>query len=218
MISSKKTVQVTFLLDPTNNWIEEMLRNEHRIQEIDGYFFKIEHDHTKVADQDVVFILGYTRILDRSFLDLNHINLVVHESDLPEGKGFSPVQWQILEGKNAIPICLIEAGDKVDTGDIILKSTFTVSPTDLYDEIRLKQAKASFDLMFNFLVLYPDFQRESQSGKSSFYNRRTQLDGELDIDKSIREQFDLLRIGNNEDWPSFFFINGEKFVVKIYNG
>ena len=29
-------------------------------------------------------------------------------------------------------------------------------------------------------------------------------DGELDISKKIQENFNLLRVGNNDAWPSFF--------------
>ena len=209
---------VTFLLDPTNNWIEELLRNERRILDNDGYDFQIEHDPSKIADQDIVFILGYTKILDRSFLDRNHLNLVIHESDLPGGKGFAPVQWQILEGKTEIPICLIEAAEEVDAGDVIVKSAFPISRHDLYDEIRNRQAQASFDLIVDFLARYPEVERTPQTGESFFYKKRTEKDNELDIDKSIREQFNLLRVGNNEDWPSYFVIDGKKYVLKIYRG
>ena len=46
-----------------------------------------------------MFVIGYTKILPKEFLEGNKLVLVIHESDLPKGKGFSPVQWQILEGK-----------------------------------------------------------------------------------------------------------------------
>ena len=41
-------------------------------------------------------------------------------------------------------------------------------------------------------------------------------DSELDIKKSIEENFNLLRIGNNEKWPSFFNYKGKKYIIKIY--
>jgi len=198
--------------------MEDHLRTEWHVLDSDRYDFKIELDHTKVADQDVVFILGYTRILDNSFLKRNRLNLVIHESNLPEGKGFAPVQWQILEGKNEIPICLIEAIGEVDAGDIILQSEFSIQEHDLDDEIRTKQAKASFDLVDIFLKDYPEFNRTPQSGDSSFYERRRGKHNELDIDKSIREQFNLLRIANNKSWPSFFVIDGKKYILRIYHG
>ena len=88
-------MNIAFLLDKENNWIEpyvlSYVQNKNNI--------RLEYDHNKVLNNDIVFILGYTKILSKDFLNNNKLNLVIHESDLPKGKGFSPVQWQILEGK-----------------------------------------------------------------------------------------------------------------------
>ena len=208
--------KVTFLFDPLNDWIEAFLDSERRIFDINGFDFEVSKRHEVVRDQDLVFILGYTKILGGDFLLSNRLNLVVHESDLPNGKGFAPVQWQLLEGKTEIPICLIEATEQVDSGDILCRSSFEILKTDLYEDIRAKQAKASFDLIFRFLSAYPNLEREKQTGDGHFYRRRTAKDNELDPALSIEEQFNILRIGNNEDWPSYFFIDGKKFILKIY--
>ena len=63
------------------------------------YLFKIESNFKKIKNQNIVFILNYTKILPKSFLLKNNLNLVVHTSELPKGKGFAPLQWQILENK-----------------------------------------------------------------------------------------------------------------------
>jgi methionyl-tRNA formyltransferase len=208
--------QVTFLLDKSNNWIENHLVESTAFLSDTSYNFQISHDHLHVDNQDIVFILGYTKILNNNFLVKNRLNLVIHESDLPLGKGFAPVQWQILDGKKEIPICLLEATEQIDSGDILFKSSFNLSGYELYTEIRLMQAKATFKAISEFLNIYPNFTRTKQLGNDSFYPRRTTKDSELNIDKPLREQFNLLRIGNNEDWPSFFFIDDQKYILKIY--
>lgn len=57
-------------------------------------------------------------VLKSEILSSNKLLLVVHKSDLPKGRGFAPVQWQILEGKADITVCLIEISDDVDAGNI----------------------------------------------------------------------------------------------------
>ena len=52
-----------------------------------------------LKEGDVCFILGCSKIVLQTQLALNNHNLVVHESALPEGRGWSPMTWQILEGK-----------------------------------------------------------------------------------------------------------------------
>ncbi len=209
--------EVTFLLDKVNNWLEQHLRACGKFISNSKYSFKISHDPEEVADQDIVFILGYTKILSTDFLKKNRLNVVSHESDLPLGKGFAPVQWQILEGKNEIPICLIEASNPVDSGDVLFRSSFTLTGYELYDEIRLRQATETFQVISDFLGAYPNITRQKQIGRDSFYPKRSRKDGELNIDKSLREQFNLLRIGNNNEWPSHFCIDGHKYFLKIFS-
>ena len=51
---------------------------------------------------DILFLLSCEKIVPASALLPNKYNIVIHASDLPKGKGFSPLQWQILENKNKI--------------------------------------------------------------------------------------------------------------------
>ncbi len=206
---------VTFLLDRSNNWIEPFLRQDGFGAGAGRYTFRFSHDSDEVRDQDLVFILSYTKILPPEFLKQNRLNLVVHASDLPRGKGFAPLQWQVLAGANVIPVCLIEASEKVDAGDILLRGQIVLQGHELYEELRTAQAQAVCALVRDFLAIYPNFTRTVQQGEETFYPRRRPADAELDVDKTIREQFNLLRIGNNAEWPSFFVLNGQKYTIRI---
>lgn len=208
------TTKIAFLFDESNDWLRDHF-TDYKIPRDD---FKLSefYDSDKIEGFDIVFILGYTKILPSDFLRRNALNLVVHESDLPNGKGFSPIQWQLLEGKDQIKISLIEALETVDSGDILLQNTIIFEGTELYEEIRSKQAQATILLINDFINLYPNFERKKQVGEDSFYPKRRGKDSELDINKSIRENFNLLRIGNNECWPSFFIYKDKKYLIKIY--
>lgn len=215
LMMSKKNTSVAFLLSEENNWIREYLHTNDLKNSLED--IKIFYDKKMVTGYKIVFILGYTKILDANFLRSNELNLVIHESPLPYGKGFSPVQWQILDGCNEIIVSLIEATNDVDGGDIILQTELKLNGTELYNEIREKQAKASISLIKNFLSKYPNFNKEEQQGRETFFPKRKPEDSELDVNKTIRDQFNNLRIGNNDSWPSFFRINGKKFIIKIFD-
>ena len=161
-------------------------------------------------------MLSYFKILPPSFLRKNKHNLVVHESNLPKGKGWSPLTWQILEGSNEIPIVLFEATKDVDSGDIYLKDVIKLNGYELIDEIREKQATKTKELVLKFLELYPNVLPLKQKGKETFYRRRTPEDSKLKIDKSLKEQFSLLRVVDNDKYPAFFVYKGHTYVLKIY--
>ena len=125
------------------------------------------------------------------------------------------MQWQILDGKSEIIVSLLKATEKVDSGDIFLQSKIILNGTELYQELREKQAEATYSIIIKFLKIYPNIKPKKQIGCETFYPRRKNSDGELDISKTLEENFNLLRIGNNESWPSFFFYKGVKYIIKI---
>lgn len=68
-----------------------------------------------------------------------------------------------------------------------------------------------------FVELYPSIIAcgKEQEGEESFYPRRRPEDSRIDIGKSIKDQFDLLRVVDNERYPAFFEYNGCRYVLKI---
>ncbi len=206
-------IKVAFLFDKLNDWIARYL--PEKLLNTNGFCFNEIYDERNVRGFDIVFVIGYTKILKGEILKSNKLLLVVHESDLPNGKGFAPIQWQILKGVNEITVCLLELVDKIDSGNIYEKYNLSLDGTELYDEIRFKQANATFELIANFLSKYPNCYSSPQVGKSSSYRKRTPKDSQLHLDRSIREQFQLLRICNNKEWPAFFELNGITYTLKI---
>lgn len=80
------------------------------------------------------------------------------------------------------------------------------------------QAQATLNLCQHFVREYPDILKQArpQVGKSSFYPRRCPQDSELNPHLSFGEQFNLLRVVDNERYPAFFHWAGKCYVIKIY--
>lgn len=208
---------VALLFDPDNDWLYDEIQGADRLATMSGrYAFSTHFDPQSVHDRDIVFVLGYTKILKPEFLATNKLTLVIHESDLPRGRGFSPVQWQILAGHNEIPICLIQATQDLDAGDILEKGFIRLEGHELFGDIRRKQAAATLELMERFLIRYPHISAKPQSGAETVYRRRSRQDDRLDIHRSIAEQFNALRIVDNEKYPAYFELNGHTYYLKIY--
>ena len=101
-------------------------------------------------------------------------------------------------------------------GPIYGQDYLELKGSELIDELRLLQIKATRELIHDFLQQYPNVKGESQKGVESFYPRRTAEHSRLDANRSIREQFDLLRVCDNERYPVYFELNGETFILKVY--
>jgi len=170
----------------------------------------------RIGSGDLAFFLSCSRIIPDSILRLHKHNLVVHESNLPKGKGMSPLTWQILEGKDRIPIVLFEAASKVDGGSVFLRDVIGYKGTELVDELRKKQGEKTIELILRFLKVYPGIVAKEQSGRSNYYRRRTPEDSELDINKTLKQQFNKLRVVDNKRYPAFFKYKGAKYIIKVY--
>lgn len=175
------------------------------------------NDHRSIDERfDVVFVLSYHRIIESQFLEANCLYLVIHESDLPEGKGWAPLFWQVLEGKHEITFSMFAASPNMDAGPIYMKRELKLTGYELSDELRLKQAVLSINMCIEFIESPEKFIPPTlQEGDESFYAKRGPKDSRVDPKKTIEEQFNLLRIVNNEEYPAFFELGGHKYKLKI---
>lgn len=206
-------MKIQILIDNKSSWILNYINSLiGKISSL-GHVVSLIHFSKDVAKGDVLFLLSCNRIFNE--LHLNKHNIVIHESDLPEGKGFSPLTWQILEGKNSIPVSLFEANSEVDSGDIYFREFIKLSGHELINEIRDEQFKITEQLILKFLKNINSLNVVDKKKNETFYRKRDQADSVLDINKTIKEQFNLLRVVDNDRYPAYFKIKEEKYLIKI---
>lgn len=207
-------LKIQLLIDNINSWILPYAESYIKVLSKKGFISKILNNHLEVENGDILILLS----CEKKFTDLskNKNNLVVHESDLPMGKGWSPLTHQVLEGKNKIPVTLFEADKSFDGGKIYFKKFIDLNGDELIDELREKQAQMTFYLIDKFLRERSDIIGVKQKGKETFYQRRNPSHSELDINKSILENFNLLRVVDNQRYPAFFIHKNQKYIIKIF--
>ncbi len=201
------------ILTTPNQWFVPYAKKLYK----DILELKLFFHYTEINDSfDVLFILSYHNIIPKEFLEKSKYNIVIHASALPKGKGWAPLFWQVLEGQKEIPFSMFEASNGVDNGDIYMQKTLKLTGYELNEELREKQANHIMKMCKEFIDNYEKYKIPTpQSGDETFYPKRSVDDSELDINKTIKEQFNLLRIVNNDDYPAFFEIDGYRYVLKI---
>lgn len=215
-MTKNKSFIITILSDQSS-WINEYIPSLIKKLKTQNHWVQWIHQADQISEGDLVFCLGCGQILSPAILARNTHNLIVHESALPKGKGWSPLTWQILESKNEIPITLFEAAKSIDSGRIYIQDTLKFNGNELINELRETQAEKSIEMCLQFVEQYPEIVNlaKEQVGESTYYPRRTPKDSRLDPDKTIREQFNLLRVVDNDRYPAFFELNGETYIIKI---
>ena len=206
--------RVAVLVD-NDSWI--LPYAERLVREVghDGDAAQLVRRAEDLPKGDVAFLLGCVRIVPRQLLHRSRFSLVVHESDLPKGRGFSPMTWQILEGKTIVPICLFEATGSADAGPIIYRDAIALTGNETYEEWRALQGEKSLELCQRFLNEPTPPAGTEQNGETTSYPRRTPYDSYLDPNRTIAEQFDLMRVADPERYPTYFDYRGRRFTVVL---
>ncbi len=203
------------ILTDTSSWMNKYNYELQKKLETIGHCVNLIHKKDELTNGDIAFFLSCFEIIPQENLALNKHNIVVHASNLPEGKGWSPMSWQILEGKNEIAVTLFEAIEKMDSGDWYIKDKLILNGTELISEWQEKLGNKIVSMCIEYVKNYETIPPKKQQGTESIYPKRTPKNSELDINKTIKEQFNLLRIVDNEKYPAYFEIGGEKYILKI---
>jgi methionyl-tRNA formyltransferase len=169
---------------------------------------------------NILFLISCSEIVKAHTRALFSHTLVLHASDLPQGRGWSPHIWDVVSGKDELTLSLLNAEDSVDTGDIWQKKYINLNSTELYDEINTLLFEAEIELIsWACQHISTAKPMRQEDGETSYHRKRTPADSEVDIDKSIKEQFNLLRVCDPNRFPAFFELNDRKYklIVERYD-
>ena len=117
--------------------------------------------------------------------------------------------------RSDLTITLLDAEDKIDSGDIWHKIRIKIPKDALWFELNQLIFESELELMDfalkNFHSINP--REQSNLNKATYYSKRSPEDSELDIEKSISEQFNLMRVCDPERFPAFFKIHGHRYKI-----
>jgi methionyl-tRNA formyltransferase len=199
------------VVERLNEWVKSMTLKQHMVS--------LVFDKSELQGGDILFLVSCNQIIGNHERVKYKSTLVLHASDLPKRRGWSPHIWSILDGENKITVSLLEAAEPVDTGLIWLKTSFELEGHELLDEINNKLFDAEIFLMTFAINGINNINPISQVGDpGSYMKKRTPADSEIDPKKSILEQFNLLRIVDPDRYPAFFYHQGYKYQIKIEKG
>ena len=209
-------MKVSILISEIDHPIMPMLHKWSADQSNLEHDINIYHHKKDLIGGDILFLISCGQILNKKDRQGYKKTLVLHASDLPYGRGWSPHVWSILKGHNKFIVTLLEAEDSVDTGDIWKKEEFNLVGNELCDEINKKLFNTELSLMTYAIENFHSITPFSQPQLSSpHFPRRTASDSEIDVHKTIAEQFELMRVADPNRYPAFFMHRNRKFILRL---
>jgi methionyl-tRNA formyltransferase len=209
-------MKITFLCSDKRHPVYERLEAwafaQHGLHEVTLFQRKKE-----LIGGDILFLISCNEIITYSDREKYSFCLVLHASDLPQGRGWSPHIWEILNGAESITLSLVEAEEKIDSGRIWKKIEITIPKHALWDEINYLVFKAEIELINyaiqNMLTIKPIEQQETND--LIYYSKRTPEDSRIDVNKSIADQFNLIRVCDPIRFPAYFEYLGNLYSLKL---
>lgn len=216
MDNHKKPFQkLHLLIDNPDSWFWKYADNILDTLKDFGQEVKLFRNALELEKGDILFILSCDRILTKENLRLHKNNIVIHGGDLPLEKGWSPWIWQVEKGKDEIILTLFEAVEKLDSGGWYLKDKIKLSGNELIEDLRKALVKTENKLIREYLLRHP-LEATKQKGNETIFQKRTSDNQEIDISLSIQNQFNKLRVCDNERYPAHFSIKGSTYILKVY--
>jgi len=207
----KVTILCSSADHPVNSFLQDWIKEHQR-----EHIIELVRSRSELSEGDFLFLISCSEIIKQEHrAGYNHV-LVLHASDLPQGRGWSPHIWDLIGGADQITLSLLEAEDEVDSGRIWKKFHIPVSKTALWYEVNNLLFMAEIQLMTWALENLDSVKPEKQKDIGvSYYRRRTPEDSKIDPQQTFTDQFDLIRMCDPERYPAWFEINGQKYKIVL---
>ena len=162
----------------------------------------------KLRPQYVFFPHWSHRIPENVF---NQFECVIfHMTDLPYGRGGSPLQNLIARGIYETKISALRCVEEMDAGPIYLKKPFSLFGSA--EEIFLRASAVIEDMIVEMLEKLPE--PRPQEGVATVFKRRRYEEGNLAAAESLEQAFDLIRMLDAEGYPNAF-LNVGPFKIEF---
>ncbi|WP_412470481.1 MULTISPECIES: formyltransferase family protein [unclassified Halobacteriovorax] len=187
-------------------WGEWNVKNyEKNFSNDDRYILiKEKHELTQEYLEDVnpkyVFFPHWSHIIPKSIYE-NFECVVFHMTDLPYGRGGSPLQNLIVNGQTETKISAIKVVKELDAGPVYFKLPLSLEGTA--QEIYTRASSVIFEKLIPMIVT-DNPQPVEQVGEVFNFKRRKPEDGNLENCKGINQIYDYIRMLDAEGYPNAF--------------
>jgi len=135
----------------------------------------------------------------------NHECVCFHMTDLPYGRGGSPLQNLILEGKTETVVSALRMVAEMDAGPIYTKRPMTLDgrAVDIYQ----RAGEICWEII-RWMIKCNPFP-VAQEGKITHFHRRMPEDSNLPVEGELSTMYDFIRMLDAPTYPLAFLVYGD---------
>jgi methionyl-tRNA formyltransferase len=154
---------------------------------------------------DWVFFFHWSEIIIEPIFK-NYKCVVVHTGKLPECRGGSPIQNQIMDGITTTHVNLLTMEEKVDSGKIYCKEAISLqgSLSDIWQTI----TRVTCNLIKKCVIENPKPVNQT-SKECMVYKRRKKQPIKFDNVKNISYIYEQIRMMDDDEYPTSYITMGD---------
>ncbi|MFV8478072.1 methionyl-tRNA formyltransferase [Mycoplasma sp. B6400] len=175
------------------------------------------YDQLAEMDFDIFLTCAFGQIIPEKVLALpNLAALNVHGSLLPKYRGAAPIQYALWNGDDVTGITLMYMVKAMDAGDMIVKASLDILPTDTSDTLFDKLSALAASNIVTWLTNFAQGKYKPEAQDPLLVSLSPKLNKEdayLDPSLSMEEAFNRIRAFSSN--PGCYYLNNDK-RVKIY--
>ncbi|MEO8364244.1 MAG: methionyl-tRNA formyltransferase [Ilumatobacteraceae bacterium] len=172
---------------------------------------ELTFDYLTELSPRYVFFPFWSHRIDRQIYESFEC-VIFHMTDLPFGRGGSPLQNLIIRGISGTKISAIKCVEELDAGPIYLKRELTLDGPA--QEILDRAATIIESMILEIIQTNP--QPIAQVGPATLFKRRKPAEGNLNSATSIGQMYDLIRMLDADGYPNAF-LELDKFRFEFRN-
>ena len=166
---------------------------------------------------DVIFCLGWSRLINKSLLKSNSMGIIgFHPTALPMNRGRHPIIWTLVLGLKKTATTFFFMNENADEGDIISQRTINVTKNEnaqsLYGKI-ISNASIQIKEIINKLRDNTLVRIKQSHKKENFWRKRYAEDGKIDWRMSAENISNLAKALSSPYLGAHFFINEKKIIL-----
>ena len=180
---------------------------------------KINLSKIKKINPKIIFFIHWSKLINNSIFK-KYLCIQFHSSNLPKGRGGSPIQNQILSNIKKTKISAFKVSQSLDAGPICLQENLSLQGNALSIFTRMEDKSIQ---MIKKIIKKKNLVFKQQKGKPSFFKRRMPSESQINVHKTktINKLYNFLRMLDAPNYPKAFIkLNKFKFTfndIKISN-
>jgi methionyl-tRNA formyltransferase len=166
---------------------------------------------------EVLVVAGYSSIFKAELLAVPRLGVLnLHGGRLPQYRGGSPLNWQIISGESAAGISVIRMDTGIDTGPVLAAGEVPIGAEDTILDVH-DRANACFPGLV--LAAIAALRRGEtgvvqDEGLAAYWHQRNDADGRLRFDRmTARQGHDLIRAVTHPYNGAFCWWNGRQVRI-----